>query len=486
MLLGLPLIAGAGSLAASAAGFYYATYSVRSQWLGPTDWRGRTDTSSVALTFDDGPGHDTSRILDVLADHEVKATFFMLGRQVELFPDIARRVVAEGHQVGNHSYSHALYLFRRRNETSLQMGRAQEIIARVTGQDPQFARPPCGVRTPGYFAAAKRLELRTVQWDVTGFDWKERSPSEIAEAVLGNAQAGSIILLHDADSAGKRDRKATVAALPSIIEGLKQRGLRIAPLSELLLPKTERRYTRTNVFEKCSKPILFLDFDGTITGRDAVDAILETFADARWLQIEDEWKAGRIGSRECLTAQMSLVRATKDQVDALLDSIEIDQGLMTLLDVCGRHDIEAHVISDGFDYCINRILTRPSLNLKNYLRGARIFSSHLENRAGRWLVDFPSFHQSCAHGCATCKPAIMSLLNPNAAPTIFVGDGLSDRYAVDAADLVFAKGKLAAYCIGQRISYQPFDNLATVAAGIDELIRSGRQIYKESIEGVGA
>src|SRR5712691_9554801 len=111
LLLGFPLIAGAGSLAASAAGVYYATYAVRSQWLGPTDWRGRTDTASVALTFDDGPSEDTERILDVLGAHDVSATFFMLGRQVELFPQIARRVVAEGHDLGNHSYSHTIYLF---------------------------------------------------------------------------------------------------------------------------------------------------------------------------------------------------------------------------------------------------------------------------------------------------------------------------------------------------------------------------------------
>ena len=95
------------------AGVYYATSAVRSQWLGPTDWRGRTDTRSVALTFDDGPSEDTERILDVLHAYNLKATFFMLGRQVELFPETARRVVAEGHEIGNHSYSHPIYLFRR-------------------------------------------------------------------------------------------------------------------------------------------------------------------------------------------------------------------------------------------------------------------------------------------------------------------------------------------------------------------------------------
>src|SRR5439155_25858841 len=175
MLFGLPMIAGAGSLAAGAAGVYYATSAVRSQWLGPTDWRGRTDTASVALTFDDGPSEDTERILDVLGAYNLRATFFMLGRQVELFAQIARRVVAEGHDLGNHSYSHPIYLFRSPSETRLQLERAQEIIASVTGARPLFARPPGGVRTAAYFAAARRLGLRTVQWDVAGFDWKKRT-----------------------------------------------------------------------------------------------------------------------------------------------------------------------------------------------------------------------------------------------------------------------------------------------------------------------
>ena len=486
MLLGLPVIAGAGSLAASAAGVYYATYAVRSQWLGATDWHGRTDTSSVGLTFDDGPGPDTLRLLDVLAAYGVQATFFMLGRQVELFPEIARRVVAQGHHVGNHSYSHPVYLFRSRSEIDLQLERTQKIISEVTGQSPQFARPPCGVRTPAYFAACARLGLRTVQWDVTGYDWKDRSPQEIARAVLRKAKPGSIILLHDADSAGKRDRDATIAGLPLILDGLRQRDLQVVSLPQLLLPRTTAQFKLSNVFTRYRKPILFIDFDGTITRSDAVDAILETFADPRWLEIEELWKAGRMGSRECLREQMKLVQASKDELDALLDAIEIDSGLVTLLDVCTQHNVEVHIVSDGFDYCINRILSRR-LNLKSRVIPGRIFSSHLEPKpGGLWQVDFPSFHQSCAHGCATCKPAIMSLLNQNSAPTIFVGDGLSDRYAAGAADLVFAKDKLAAYCSDQRITYEAFDNLDTVAKRINELISTKTVINMEPIEGVGA
>ncbi len=478
------MIAGAGSLAAGAAGVYYATAAVRSQWLGPTDWRGRTDTASVALTFDDGPSEDTTRILEVLRAYDLKATFFMLGRQVELFPETARRVVAEGHEIGNHSYSHPIYLFRGAGATRSQLERAQEIIANVTGTQPRFARPPCGVRTPAYFAAAEALGLRTVQWDVAGFDWKERTSKEIADSVLRGASPGSIILLHDADSALKRDCSATVAALPMIIEGLQARGLNIVPFAQLLEAKKVRRFRKRRAQPK--KPIVFLDFDGTITKRDAVDAILEKFADPRWLEIEEDWKTGRIGSRECLAGQMRLVRATKDQIDALLDSIEIDEGFIKLLDTCLARGVETHIISDGFDYCIDRILARPSLNLRAHLNGGRIVSSHLKADRDRWLVDFPSFHQSCGHGCATCKPAMMGLLNRNGGPTIFIGDGLSDKYAATSADLVFAKDKLATLCCEQQIPHRQYRTLADVAEQLDTLFSSGMAIEQEAIAEVGA
>lgn len=229
----LPLL-GSASLLAGAAGIYHATYSVRSQWLGRTDWRGRTDRQAVALTFDDGPGPDTERILDVLAEQKSCATFFMIGCHVERFPQTARRIVAGGHEIGNHSYSHPIYLYRSAGETRRQLERAQDVIAAATGVTPNLARPPCGVRTPAYFRAARRLGLRTVQWDVAGFDWKRRSGGQIAHEVLRKVRTGSIVLLHDGDSEHKRDRQETVAALPLIIEGLRARGLRVAPLSQLL------------------------------------------------------------------------------------------------------------------------------------------------------------------------------------------------------------------------------------------------------------
>ena len=225
-------------------------------------------------------------------------------------------------------------------------------------------------------------------------------------------------------------------------------------------------------------PILFLDFDGTVSRCDAIDAILEKYADAKWRTLEEEWRAGRIGSRDCLHAQMALVRATREQLDALLDEIELDEGLAVLLETCAAQKVPAHIISDGFDYCIRQILARAEAELSRLLRGVRVCASHLDPEGHRWRIEFPFFHQACTHGCATCKPAVMRLLNRANAPTVFVGDGLSDAYAAAKADYVFAKNGLAKYCREQLIEHVPYNDLGEVAAQLDDLLRSQRAIRK--------
>jgi 2-hydroxy-3-keto-5-methylthiopentenyl-1-phosphate phosphatase len=234
------------------------------------------------------------------------------------------------------------------------------------------------------------------------------------------------------------------------------------------------------------KAVLFLDFDGTISRRDAVDAILEAYADRKWLTYEEEWRNGRMGSRDCLYAQVALVRATKTQLDALLDEIEVDDGFNALLEICAAQYVPVHIISDGFDYCIHRILSRAENNLAHLMRGVRVCASHLVPERHYWRTEFPFFHQTCAHGCATCKPAVMRLLNHTNAPAIFVGDGLSDRYAVESADLVFAKNKLAVYCREQSIEHTSYHNLKEVAAHLERLLVSDLSIGDEAEERASA
>ena len=213
---------------------YYLTYAIRSQILGKTVWHGRADTNAVALTFDDGPAPDTLELLKILQANNIKATFFLIGREVEKYPEIARRIVAEGHEIGNHSYSHPIYLFSSATETKRQLCQTQETIREVTGITPEIARPPCGVRSAAYFAAAKTLNLRTIQWSVAGFDWKKRTAGQIAAAITEKTQAGAIILLHDGDSAQKHHRRATIDAIPLLVKALERKGLTIVPLKRLL------------------------------------------------------------------------------------------------------------------------------------------------------------------------------------------------------------------------------------------------------------
>jgi peptidoglycan/xylan/chitin deacetylase (PgdA/CDA1 family) len=228
------MIGGAALAGAAGAAAFYATIGVRAQWLGRTDWIGRTDTNAVALTFDDGPGPDTEAILDTLGERNLRAAFFAVGRQVERCPSIARRIVAEGHEIGNHSLSHPNFLSLSPDETLEQLTRTQRIIEDETGVKASLARPPYGVKTPSYFAAARALGLRIVQWSVAGFDWKPLPAERVAAHVLRGARPGAIVLLHDAYSAGKRDRRATTASIPIIADGVHARGLSVEPLGALL------------------------------------------------------------------------------------------------------------------------------------------------------------------------------------------------------------------------------------------------------------
>lgn len=244
--------------------------------------------------------------------------------------------------------------------------------------------------------------------------------------------------------------------------------------------RTNTDHGRTN---RTMTPILFLDFDGTVSSRDAVDLILEKFAGGRWLAVEEEWRTGRIGSRECLARQMALVRATPRELDELLGSIELDAGLVELLEICASLDVTLSIISDGFDYCIRRILQSGGSRVSRLLRGSRVCASHLAHAgAGRWRTEFPYFGEPCAHGCATCKPAVMSLLNSREAPAIFVGDGLSDRYAAGTADLVFAKKSLARYCGEQAIEFTAYESLSEIGAHLEGIVRGASWLLRDEEE----
>ncbi len=186
-------------------------------------------------------------------------------------------------------------------------------------------------------------------------------------------------------------------------------------------------------------PIVFCDFDGTITQIDVTDHVLSQLAHPSWREVEQEWVRGSTGSRECLERQMALVAASRQEFNALVDKIPLDPHFSNFYSFLRERGVPLHVVSDGFDYIIRRVLKRAGVNglLRN---GTHLFASGLRWDGSRLELRFPHSTTRCRHGCATCKAVIMRRLSRGKRPVVFVGDGLSDRFAVDEAGVVFAKG----------------------------------------------
>lgn len=215
--------------------------------------------------------------------------------------------------------------------------------------------------------------------------------------------------------------------------------------------------------------IVFCDFDGTITQRDVTDEILSELAHPSWREVEQEWVRGQIGSRECLERQMALVETTAEQFHALLDAIPIDPHFFSFYSFTQTQRIPFYVVSDGFDYVIRWILKRSGVNgpLSN---GTHLFSGALRLEGRRLIPSFPLSAGPCEHGCGTCKPAIIRRLSAGRHPIVFIGDGLSDRFALEASDIVFAKSRLLTYCREAGIACQSYQTFAEVEEGLAKLL----------------
>ena len=216
-------------------------------------------------------------------------------------------------------------------------------------------------------------------------------------------------------------------------------------------------------------PIVFTDFDGTITQRDVTDEILTQLAHPSWQDVEREWTRGLIGSRECLERQLALVDTSAEDLNALIDAVPFDPAFTTFYSFTRERGIPLYVLSEGFDYVIARILKRAGVNgsLRN---GMEMFSSALRLEGRRLIPSFPHSAQPCEHGCGTCKAALLRRFGKGKYPVIFVGDGLSDRFAVDEADVVFAKRQLLAYCQEHGKACRPFDTFAEVEQAVARLL----------------
>ena len=215
--------------------------------------------------------------------------------------------------------------------------------------------------------------------------------------------------------------------------------------------------------------VIFTDFDGTITQTDVTDEILAQLAHPSWREVEQEWTRGLIGSRECLERQIALVNASAEDLGALLDAVPVDPTFASFYRFTHQRGIPLYVLSEGFDYVIARILKRAGIEGPGR-NGLRLYSSALRLEGRRLIPSFPHSIRACEHGCATCKAALLRRFGKGKHPIIFVGDGLSDRFAVDEAEVVFAKRQLLAYCQEHGKACQPFSTFADVEQAVSVML----------------
>jgi peptidoglycan/xylan/chitin deacetylase (PgdA/CDA1 family) len=214
--------------------------------IGPERWIPRltqrvicsvpTNEKKVALTFDDGPNPEyTPLLLAKLAEHHVSATFFLIGRNLKRHPEIGRRIVQEGHEVGNHTYDHRILPFLSKVGMRNELESAHRLIADLLNVQPAFLRPPNGLFTGRVLDVAEQLGYRAVVGDVFPVDVAWPGPETIIRRVLRRVQPGSIIILHDG-YVGRfdRDKSQTVRALDGVIPRLREGGYAFVTLSQLV------------------------------------------------------------------------------------------------------------------------------------------------------------------------------------------------------------------------------------------------------------
>jgi peptidoglycan/xylan/chitin deacetylase (PgdA/CDA1 family) len=192
----------------------------------------------VAMTFDDGPHpQNTPRLLDILRARNIKATFYVIGRSVDLYPNIVRRTVAEGHEIGNHTHTHRLLSKLGMDDVRQEISRCRDAIVRAAGVQPRTMRPPYG----GMLQTQREMVYREfgnpcILWSVDPLDWKRPGPGVVSSRILSGTTSGSIILAHDLHS-------QTIDAMPAAMDGLLKRGFRFVTVSQLLAMKMDSAAT---------------------------------------------------------------------------------------------------------------------------------------------------------------------------------------------------------------------------------------------------
>jgi peptidoglycan/xylan/chitin deacetylase (PgdA/CDA1 family) len=234
------LLCAAGLIATRALGTSADTAPRTSPHTAPAEQRNtfssvHVDGPYIALTFDDGPSAIlTPKLLDLLAARHIKATFFVIGQNVAAHPEIVARAAREGHEIGNHSWSHPNFARMSDEAVRRQLWQTDQAIRSATGNGPTLLRPPYGSIT----ARQKRwihdeFGYRIILWDVDPYDWKRPGPSVVRNRILKETRPGSIVLSHDI-------HPGTIEAMPSTLDALEAEGFKFVTVSELLRMATPR------------------------------------------------------------------------------------------------------------------------------------------------------------------------------------------------------------------------------------------------------
>jgi len=230
-------IAAGSALACTTAGaLAYGVRGRSSSFIAPSVFQGSAERRAIALTFDDGPSQATPRVLEILEQYGVKATFFECGVNIRRLPEIARAVADAGHEIGNHTDTHPLLSLRSAEMIRREMSRAQDAIRETTGFTATLFRAPYGVRWFGMKQAQRELGLMGVMWTAIGLDWKLDGPA-VSRRLLRSVRNGAILCLHDGRGISTEPNvTSTIEAVRTMIPFLLDQGFRLETVSQLLCP----------------------------------------------------------------------------------------------------------------------------------------------------------------------------------------------------------------------------------------------------------
>jgi|HubBroStandDraft_6_1064221.scaffolds.fasta_scaffold734711_1 peptidoglycan/xylan/chitin deacetylase (PgdA/CDA1 family) len=230
----LALAAVVSAAAAVSAG--YQSMAPTAQWYGKTFTGLAPASRQLALTYDDGPNDPyTLRLLEVLAKHNIHATFFLIGRYIRQQPQIAREIIQAGHIVGNHTFTHPLLIFKSEAEIRQELIQCRDALQDAIGKPSNLFRPPFGGRRPATFRVARELGLEPVMWNVTGYDWNAPPSAAIERKVAKQIRGGNVILLHDGGHKQiGADRSQTVIATDHLIARYKSEGYEFVTIPQMM------------------------------------------------------------------------------------------------------------------------------------------------------------------------------------------------------------------------------------------------------------